>query len=111
MVGSVIPDTLIAYQIITLMLMVGFVPSMSIVTSLRGRDQTSCQILQISFVPLASLKQRSVLVTSFLMDGSAPKSLTGVGESTQGLTNTLSTAMLVLRKKLTMMGLFIKYLC
>jgi len=44
MVGSVIPDTLIASRIITLMLRVGFVPLTSIVTCLRDRDQTSSDL-------------------------------------------------------------------
>jgi hypothetical protein len=51
------------------------------------------------------------LLTSFLMDTSARKSLIGNGASTQGLTNMLSTAMSRLRKRLTMMVLFFKYLC
>jgi hypothetical protein len=42
---------------------------------------------------------------------SAPASLTGNGENTQGLTNTKSMHISALRKRLTMMGLFFKYLC
>ena len=111
MVGSVIPDTLLASLIIIQMSRAGFVPLMWTKIYTKAESQTSWEILLISFVPCPSQKQTSVLVTSFTMDESAPASLTGSGASTRGLTNTLSTCMLALRKKLTMIVLFFKYLC
>jgi len=111
MVGSVIPDTLLASLIIIQMGKVGFVPSTLIVTYSRDQSQTLWAILQISFVPYQSQKQTLVFLTSSLTDTSAPRSLAGSGANTQGLTNMLSTAMSVLRKKLIMTGLFFKYLC
>jgi hypothetical protein len=65
----------------------------------------------ISFGEPAKTNQKHALVTLFLMGTSIPEYSIGNQESTQGLTNTLSTAMLALRKKLTMMVLFFKYLC
>jgi len=111
MAGSVIPDTQLALAIIIPMLMAGFVPSMLIVMSVVGASQTSCQILQIRFVSYASLKKKDALPILSLMVVSHPLKKDGHGENTQGLTNTTTTAISRLRKKLTMMGLFLRYLC
>jgi len=90
MAGLVIPDTLLASLIIIQMSRVGFAPLMWTKIYSKAENQTSWEILLISFAPYPSPKQTSVLVTSFSMDESAPVSLTGSGANTQGLTNTLS---------------------
>jgi hypothetical protein len=111
MAGSVILDTQLALAIIIPMLMAGFVPSMLIVISVVGLSQTSCQILQIRFVSYASLKKKDALPTLSLMVVSPLAKKHGLGEHTRALTNTTTTVTSRLRKKLTMMGLFFKYLC
>jgi hypothetical protein len=51
------------------------------------------------------------LLTLFSTEKSAPLSLDGSLETTTELTNTPNTLISALRKKLTMMGLFFRYLC
>jgi hypothetical protein len=111
MVGSVIPDTLLASQIIIQMSILGYAPSMWTKTYTKAESQMSWEILLISFVPYPKHKETRVLLTSFTMEESAHTSLTGSGANTQGLTNTLSTCMSALRKRLTMIVLFFRYLC
>jgi len=55
--------------------------------------------------------KKSVLVTLFSMKESARQSSDGSGESTRAQTHTRNTLISALRKRLTMMVLFIKYLC
>ncbi len=111
MAGSVIPDTLLASQIIIQMHRAGFVPLMWTKISTKVVSQMSWEILLISFAPYPKHKETRVLLTSFMMEESAPTSLTGGGANTQGLTNTLSTCMSALRKRLIMIVLFFRYLC
>jgi len=101
----------LALAIIIPMLRAGFVPSMLIVMSVVSPNQISCQILQIRFVSYASLKRNAELPTLSLMVVSPQAKKVGHGENTQGLTNTHNTVTSRFRKKLTMMGLFFKYLC
>jgi hypothetical protein len=101
----------LASLIIVQMLKAGYAPSMYRVGYFKDQSQTSWAILLINFDSLASLRQKNVLVTSFSMDESVQESLTGNGEHTRARTNMLSTRILALRKKLTMMVLFFKYLC
>jgi len=111
MVGSVTLDTLLASLIIIQMSKAGYAPLMWTKIYSKTESQTSWAILQISFVPYPKDKKTTVLLTSFTMEESAHTSSTGSGASTQGLTNTLSTCMSALRKRLTMIVLFFKYLC
>ena len=112
MVGSVIPDTLLASLIIIQMSRAGFVPlTLTQIYSVQGSSRISCQTLQISFESVASLRQRSASRTLFLTAGLRLPSLTGNGATTQGLTNTFTTCMSALRKKLTFWVSFFRYLC
>ena len=101
----------LASLIIVQMLKAGFVPSMYRVGYFKDQSQTSWAILLINFDSLASLNQKNVLVISFSMAGSVQESSIGNGEHTRARTNMLSTHISALKKKLIMMGLFIKYLC
>lgn len=111
MVGSVIPDTLLASLIIIQMSRVGYAPSMSIVTYSRDQSQTLCATLLISFAKPVKPNQRHALVTLFSMGTSTPEYSTGKQGSTQGLTNTTTTRISALRKRLTYWVSFIRYLC
>jgi hypothetical protein len=97
--GSVIPDTLLGSLIIIQMSKAGFVPLTLTATYTKAESQTSWAILSIRFVSLVSLSQRSESVTSSLMGVSAPASLTGSGENTQGLTNTKAHAHFSFKKE------------
>lgn len=110
MVGSATHDTLRVSQIIIQMLAAGYVPSMSIEISRVKLNLTPCQILRIRFVSLQSLISQSESATSSLTARSPAQGLIGSGASTQASTSTLTTAISVLRKKLTLIVSFFKYL-
>jgi hypothetical protein len=83
----------------------------SIEMYLVSQSLTSCPTLLIRLSEPVRHDPRSVLVTSSLMGSSIHPSLDLSKESTQGLTNTLTTLISALRKKLTYAVNFIKYLC
>jgi hypothetical protein len=98
-------------RIIIQMHKIGYGLGTAIVIYTKAGSQMSCPILLIRFDSYASLALRSEFPTLFSMEKSTPASLTGSQENTQGLTNTTTTPTSALKKKLTMMGLFFKYLC
>jgi len=106
MAGSVMQNTLLASRITIQMIRAGYEPSM---LQLISVTQRSCLILQIKFV---GLQEKTVVSpTSFTMGASLVLLWDGDGESTKGLTNTKSTVTSPLRKRLTMMVDFFRYLC
>jgi hypothetical protein len=109
--GSVTHDTLRALAIIIPMLKAGFVPLTSIVIYPAKQSPISCPILLIRFDSYASLVLKKEFPTLFSTGLSTQPSLDLSKENTQGQTNTQSTLISRLRKRLTMTGLFFKYLC
>jgi hypothetical protein len=106
-----IRDTLRASLIIIQMSKAGFVLGTVIVIYQESPSQTSCPILLIRFDSYVSLVLKSVLPTLFSTSESAPVKRDGLGENTMESHPTTITRISALRKKLTMMGLFFRYLC
>ena len=107
----VIPAMLCVSQIIIQMQRAGYALGTAIVIYSKEANPMSCPTLLIRFDSYASLALKTAYPTLSSMGSSIQESSTGNQENTRGLTNIKHTLILALRKKLTMTGLFFKYLC